>query len=291
MTADRFRAYCFVLNNYTDEEVENIKQTEGTKYLIFGKEIAPTTGTPHLQGYVYFKEKKSMKVVHKIKGWARVALKDANGNADQNQIYCSKEACDIFESGVKPKQGERNDLIEIYSKIRKGTRVDDIIMENPDAYQRASRAMDRLEDIVLRNKRRTEMTLGEWVFGPTGVGKSEYAFAHSDIYVFPNDNGWWDSYKGQENVIIDEFRGQIPFNELLRMVDKHPNYYVRRRGREPMPFISKKVIITSALPPWKVFKKLDEDDSLAQLYRRFKIYKIDKNSELTEIDPDLYEDD
>ena len=75
-------------------------------------------------------------------------------------------------------------------------------------------------------------------------------------------------------VIFDEFRGQIPFNELLRIVDIHPTYSVRRRCREPMPFISKKVIITSALPPWEVYKHLDQGDSLAQLYRRFTFYTI-----------------
>lgn len=45
------------LNNYSEEEVQNIQDSVkneklGIKFLIFGKEVAPTTGTPHLQGYL-----------------------------------------------------------------------------------------------------------------------------------------------------------------------------------------------------------------------------------------------
>lgn len=138
------------------------------------------------------------------------------------------------------------------------------------------------------------MTEGIWVFGLTGLGKSEWAFEQckGSQYVYPFDNEWWDAYKGEDCVIIDEFRGQLPYNVILKMVDKHPNYFVRRRCREPMPFISKQVIITSSLPPWKVFKNLDAQDSLNQLYRRFKIYEktaddcklIDPNEYTEELD-------
>lgn len=269
----RVRDYCWTLNNYTDEEVESIKKTE-CRYIIFGKEIAPSTGTPHLQGYVYFDEKKTMKAIHKLKGWERTALTEAKGDDKQNKAYCSKSG-DVFESGNPPNQGKRNDLQIVYDLVKAGTGVDTIVTDYPDAYLKANRVIDKLEDIALRNRVRNFMTEGEWVYGPTGVGKSDYAFqVPGSRYVWTDDKGWWDGYRGEDNVIIDEFRGQIPFNELLRMVDKHPNYYVRRRNRSPMPFISKKVIITSSMPPWGVFKNLDKDDSIKQLLRRFKVYHI-----------------
>lgn len=129
------------------------------------------------------------------------------------------------------------------------------------------------------------MTQGIWVFGESGSGKSEFAFSEYDTgnaYAYPYDNGWWDGYKGQDVVIIDEFRGQIPYNEILRMVDKHPNYYVRRRNREPMPFVSKQVIVTSALHPREVFKNLSANDSMEQIYRRFKIYKLTRGADAPE---------
>lgn len=280
----RVRDYIFVLNNYTDNEVEAIKQTQ-CRYIIFGKEVGPKCGTPHLQGYVYFDEKKTMKAIHKITGWERAALREAKGDPDQNKTYCSKDG-EVFEKGDKPKQGTRTDLDTVYQRLREGTPLDTIIDEDPDTYLKAGRVMEKLEDIHMRKKYRSTMTEGEWIYGATGLGKSEYAFqVEGSKYVWPDDKGWWDGYRQEDNVIIDEFRGQIPYNELLRMVDKHPNYFVRRRGREPMPFNSKKVIITSSLPPHKVFKNLDSEDSLAQLFRRFKVYHITTEG-LEEIDPD-----
>ena len=54
------------------------------------------------------------------------------------------------------------------------------------------------------------------------------------------------------------------------MIDKWP-YEVRRRGRPPVPFTSRHVIITSSLPPKDIYKCRKVEDGLEQLYRRCKI--------------------
>lgn len=275
----RNRGWVFTLNNYTEEDIQKIDNLINIprpqiSYLIYGKEIAPTTNTPHLQGYIHFKNQQTFSTVkrHMKK---ETHIEPQRGTNKQAIDYC-KEDGDYKEFGEEPEQGTRTDLNEVYERLRTGTDIDEIIMENPDVYNRAHRAMHKIEDIALRKKKRTEMTLGEWIYGDTGLGKSEYAYNYPDLYSYPYDNGWCDGYKQQEVFVIDEFRGQIPFNEILRMVDKHPNYSVRRRGREPMPFTSKRVVITSSLPPYKVFKHLEHGDSIAQLFRRFKIYKLTK---------------
>jgi len=277
------RNWCFTINNYTDEEWQCFqKLSDNEEYLIVGQEIGES-GTPHLQGYIYYKNPRTMKGIKKETKFLRSHLEIAKGSPKQASDYCMKDG-QFIELGVRPIQGKRNDLDNAYSLIKGGMSLDQLAWENPSVYGLAHKALGKLEDIRLRKNLRTEMTQGEWIYGATGVGKSEYAFANP-CYVYPYDNGWWDGYAQQDIVVIDEFRGQLPFNELLRMVDKHPNYFVRRRCREPMPFVSKKVIITSSMPPWDVFKKLDESDSLHQLYRRFKIYKIDKNG-VTLVDPE-----
>ena len=50
-TSGRYRHIVFTLNNYSEDEYLNILNSEYFKYVIIGKEICPTTGTPHLQGY------------------------------------------------------------------------------------------------------------------------------------------------------------------------------------------------------------------------------------------------
>lgn len=125
----------------------------------------------------------------------------------------------------------------------------------------------------MRRKFRTEMTTCDWLYGPTGTGKSHAAFKDftpDTHYVWKSDNGWQDGYAQQPTVIINDFRGEIPYNELLQMVDKWP-YYVKRRGREPMPFTSKHIIITSSLPPDAIYHRRLEEDSLEQLNRRINL--------------------
>lgn len=87
----KHRAYCWTLNNYTEEEVNNLKQggTVGTvKKMIFGKEVAPTTNTPHLQGYTRFVNPVSWGSFKKAN--PRMSFQVAKGTDLDNYRYCSK---------------------------------------------------------------------------------------------------------------------------------------------------------------------------------------------------------
>lgn len=287
---NRIRSYVFTLNNYTDDECARIQSGDYT-YIVFGKEIGES-GTPHLQGFVHFENAKTMSAIHKISGWKRTALKEAESPLSAID-YCKKGTqsheewskdnikgvtygigADIWERG-EFRQGRRTELSAVYDQIKAGASVDEVAWNNPDVYERAHKSMERLEDIRLRQNRRDFMTEGIWIFGGTGCGKSRYAYTtQPKAYNYPYDGGWWDAYKNQETVIIDEFRGQILFSDMLRMVNINPNFNVRRRNREPMPFMSKLVIVTCSMEPKYVFKNLHKDDKMEQLYRRFKIYKM-----------------
>lgn len=253
--------------------------TEGTCiYLIYGIEVCPKTKRTHHQGFCYFSgQRGSIKGVSKDLGKCHVS--PCKGNIDQNIDYCSKDE-NVIEMGSRPQQGERVDLNKLKDGIMNNTlTVDDITVTDPMAYHMYGRTLNRLEDIALRKLSRTEMTQGLWLWGTTATGKSHMAyegFTPDTHYDFPNDNGWWDGYKGQDTVIINDFRGSILFSELLTLVDKWPKS-VRRRGREPVPFISKKVIITSCSHPSEIYHNAcDSTDSMDQLLRRFKIVKLDQ---------------
>ena len=48
--------FCFTLNNYTDEDVGRLCCLPPPYCCLFGKEVAPTTGTKHLQGMLWHED-------------------------------------------------------------------------------------------------------------------------------------------------------------------------------------------------------------------------------------------
>lgn len=83
------RKYCFTLNNYTLNEVEQIIRDFGSDKYVIGCEIAPETSTPHLQGYLEFKNPRSFKSVKKL--LPRAHIEKARGSTKQNYEYCTKD--------------------------------------------------------------------------------------------------------------------------------------------------------------------------------------------------------
>lgn len=104
--ATRVRGFVFTLNNYSEEEYSALIETAHAqaKYYIFGKEVAPSTGTPHIQGYIYWKNGKTIDASRKLLPRRVANHEPAKGTPDQNYIYCSKEG--NFETNMpvpKPK--------------------------------------------------------------------------------------------------------------------------------------------------------------------------------------------
>jgi len=58
--------WCFTLNNPSVGDEERLLNLVDASYVIFGREKAPTTGTPHLQGYVSFKKQHRMNKVRDL---------------------------------------------------------------------------------------------------------------------------------------------------------------------------------------------------------------------------------
>lgn len=298
MTVGRFK-FVIWTKNESDAIFEQLKvfyAYHSCTYMHCGLEYAPKTNEEHIDGYYEYgtqrKYSTELKKFNKTFGKGFGDLQIARGTAGENEDYSSKEGNRFEKWGAKSLgQGARNDLIKLKDDIVAGiSTVDDITIANPIMYHQYGRTLTRIEDIVFRKKFRTEMTEGFWYHGPTDMGKSHIAFEgynSEECYVWKDDKGWQDGYTGQPNVIINDFRGAIPYNELLQIIDKWP-YFVSRRGREPAPFLAKRVVITSSLSPHQVYNKRDVEDSLAQLLRRIKVIYVASRSGPS-ITPDHFE--
>lgn len=293
MAPMRMRNVCCTWNNYPADYEAKLKKMN-TTYLCYGKEVGEA-GTRHLQIYWENASPRTISAMQKDLG-AKLHMEPRKGTAKEAAGYCMKgtklkpeggygvyfdkpsDDWDGDQWGELSSQGERVDLNAEAESIRSGEKtVDAILEENPMAYHQYGRTLEKLEDLQRRKKFRTEMTKGIWYVGPTGVGKSHKAFEGFDpsthYLVNLGDKGWYEGYTGQDTVILNDFRGEIPYNTLLQMVDKWP-FTVPRRNREPMPFISKTVIVTSSLSPSEVYHRRDGQDKIEQLLRRFDVTEL-----------------
>lgn len=277
-TKTSHRSWCF-----TSFSVEKDYWNEDKmKYLLIGTEVCPSTEKQHLQCYVVMNRAQTFAYMKKNIFSEGEHFEPCKGSFKENFNYCTKDN-KYKEYGTKPSQGARSDLVEIRDGLVEGKlKVDDIILEKPELYHQYGRTLNAIEDLVMSKKYRDFMTVGIWLHGSTGVGKSKLAFRNykpNTHYIVSDDCGWWDMYRQQNTVVINDFRGAIPYDKLLEMVDRHP-YYVRRRGRPPLPFMSKVVIITSSLSPSEVYHNRHEKDDIAQLLRRFEVFNLDRERDL-----------
>ncbi|AXH73491.1 MAG: putative viral replication protein [Circoviridae sp.] len=93
--------YCFTVFNLTDDSEIELNRQLGTlcsKYL-YGKEICPTTGRTHLQGFLHLK--KAMRITE-LKLIGKPHLEACKGSEAQNIKYCSKDGNVVKYGFPKP---------------------------------------------------------------------------------------------------------------------------------------------------------------------------------------------
>lgn len=125
MVTQRSRAWAFTCNNYKEHDLQCFRSLVGmeqlcVKYVVFGFEVAPTTGTPHLQGWIYLADKVSLKYMKQIHSSCNWSASTANQKSTAAPIaYCTK-GLKYEEYGDSPVQGKRTDLTVISQHIRSG---------------------------------------------------------------------------------------------------------------------------------------------------------------------------
>lgn len=91
--------WMFTVNNYKDRDIELLQllgQNECV-YMCMGKEIAPTTGTPHLQGFCILKRKQYYTYFKSVIGkqcWP--LFERVRGSPEANKKYCSKTRVQVI---------------------------------------------------------------------------------------------------------------------------------------------------------------------------------------------------
>lgn len=237
----RSRTYVFTVNNYSDDDIETLKDIE-YKYIIIGKEVGKK-GTPHLQGYITFDNKKSWKQLTEImpkQAW----FEQARGDSKSNYDYCGKDNL-FFEDGDRPiSKKEQGELEKArWKRAREAAISGDLSTVDDDIY---IRHIKNLEHIAKKHKpkpQNLDKCNCEWIYGPPGTGKSHKARAENPDLYLKMPNKWWDDYNDEEAVLIDDFEHTMLRGMLKIWADRYIFRCETKGGT--IVIRPKKLIITS----------------------------------------------
>lgn len=253
------RGWIIVINNYTEKDLEQLKNlTKTADALIVGKEVGEK-GTPHYQCFGYWKDKKTFKSLKKLVPRAHLEIPIQSPKV--NWEYCSKQEV-VFEHGVCPMPGKRTDLEAIKKICKESGKMAEVVDNaiNPSQV--------RMAEIYLKyhEKCRDWKPEVRWYHGSTGSGKTRAAreWLEKDIYTCLDNIKWWEGYDAHESVLIDDFRKDFcKFHQLLKLLDRY-EYKVEVKGSSRQ-LLAKKIAITCPYPPDKVYETRED---VQQLLRR-----------------------
>lgn len=206
--------WCWTYPNYSGDDLARLRLLAASGVVVFikwGREEAPTTGLPHLQGYLCLPAKQRLGAVKEIVG-PKAHLEPMRGSLKQNSAYCSK-GVEIEQYGEEPspdavsamnkaKDEKARRIIELAKKGDEAT----FEAEFPHDYVYHAPAWDRL---CARKQRPLDplppTTRHSWYHGEPGTGKSFKARSENPNAYIKSTTRWWDGYQGEEVVIIEDF--------------------------------------------------------------------------------------
>lgn len=248
------------------------------RYMVYQLEQGES-GTPHYQGYVYFKYQRRRTSVTSALPGCHVTI--ARHSAKVNKKYCTKEPrlAEPKEYGTMPEQRVANskdkptaaDAVEIATT--EGLLA--VRDKMPGMYLRYRKRLQDVvyDDLVRKRKRKGWMkpTI-EVYYGPSRTGKTRHCFTkYPDLYTVASHTGgklWMDGYEGEDVILFDDFMGGIPFRLLLQITGGYPVQLEYKGGH--VMLLATTILFTSNKHPECWYQKaieagLDQAPWLARL--------------------------
>lgn len=248
-----------------DDYTPNPDLPERVAYLKGQLEQGNTTGYRHWQILVVLRRKGSLSTIKDLFGNGIHAELSRSSAAND---YVWKEDTRIgeqFEYGTLPfKRNDSKDWDQIWDLAKKGD-LDGIPADVRIQCYRTLRTIRSDYAVPEAMVRRCIVFCGR-----TGTGKSRRAWEEASLSAYPKDprTKFWDGYRDQEHVVIDEFRGSIDISHMLRWLDRYP-CLVEIKGSSTV-LVARTIWITSNVHPDYWYPELDSATKDA-LMRRLEI--------------------
>lgn len=240
------REYLFEIENPQDHGLDWDKTIDIIRkfkpyYFCISFEKGLETHTPHY--HVFFRCHSSVRFTTWKKRFPTAHKDDKKGNACECRDYVLKigkwvndpkaeTSIKTYEEGEIPvptKEKHQNEKEELLEQIMSGMSNMEIVKIN-SKYLFKMRDMDTIRMNYLSEKYSTEYRDVKtfFIYGSTATYKTSYVYKRFNakdifrIHNYQNLNSLWDGYKGERCILFDEYKGQIPIEQMLILLDKFP---------------------------------------------------------------------
>jgi len=270
----RGRGWCFTRNHYDGTMFED---TVACKYICYGKEVAPTTGTPHLQGYVYWDNARSLASVRRL--FTGCHITQARGSYIQNKEYCSKGG-DFTERGDPPTtdlergEMEKNRWANTMDLAKSGN-LDQI---EPELFIRYYTSLKRIAVDYSPEVESLESCCGLWIHGLSGSGKTFAIQSRFRGQLYPKPkNQWWCGYRDQPVVLFDDISiFHVKFGDDFKIWADRYSFIADKKGSSST-IRPKLFVVTSQ---YTIDQIWGDEETRSALKRRFKVIEKKENIDL-----------
>lgn len=275
----RSRKYQLTINNplekgYNHEKIRSVLEESNPVYFCLCDETGEN-GTPHTHIYVcysnavYFSTMKNR--------FETAHIEAARGSSQENRDYIRKEGAyadskkketnhiETFEEyGKMPlDKAAKNETVsqQVLQMIQDGCTDTEILAKCPSCWHHLSnieRTRQTLLEELYRNSFRQLQTT--YIYGETGTGKTRFVmdkYGYSNVYKVTNYEHPFDSYKGEDVLLFDEFRSSLPLQDMLQYIDGYPCRLPARYADKVACYT--KVYIVSNIPKEAQYKNMQTE--------------------------------
>ncbi|QGF19380.1 replication associated protein [Antarctic virus COCH21_78] len=270
--ASRNRAHCFTWNNYPPTYAVVLDGLR-CRYVVAGEERAPGTGTPHLQGYVVWRNGKTLAAVRTALVGCHITV--TRGDHGQNDRYCRKTRDDdeepntvVYSRGDLPAdaaergRAEETRWEDAWDCAKRG----DIEGIPADIRVRQYSSLRRIERDFMPAMERLGGPCGTWIWGDSGCGKTRSVNDQiPDAFPKPRSK-WWCGYQREEVVLVDDVdRFDVKLGGYFKhWADAYP--FIGESKGGSVKIRPKRLIVTSQ---YRIEEIWEDEATREALLRRF----------------------
>ena len=221
-------------------------------------------GNPHLHAWIEWEEQfftRNIRLFDYKGQHPNIGrMQDKRKNTRNNALtYMMKEDNNLFVKGIDLEQWKyscKNKTKYMYEDLIKGNiQLNELVEKQPQLLMNYNRLKINLEAYNLDKKENLNiMKTNEnlWIFGHPGTGKTYYATHLYPKFYMKQQNKWWDGYKGEEVVILDDLDDASMSHYIKIWADNYNTTGEIKNGTIQLNF--KVFIITSNYMPRNLWK-------------------------------------